>query len=75
MPSISNIQGIDATTTYSHDAGGNLETETSPTSRVTTYGYDALERLKQIQTTLNGSPVITQYAYNGQGVPANHSTQ
>ncbi|MEZ5454410.1 MAG: RHS repeat-associated core domain-containing protein [Thiothrix sp.] len=67
--SISNIQGIDATTTYSHDAGGNLETETSPTSRVTTYGYDALERLKQIQTTLNGSPVITQYAYNGQGVP------
>ncbi|WP_028490492.1 RHS repeat-associated core domain-containing protein [Thiothrix lacustris] len=57
---------MDATTTYAHDADGNLKTETSPTNRTTTYDYDALERLKQIQATLNGSPVLTQYDYNGQ---------
>lgn len=63
---IDNIHGMDATTTYQHDAEGNLQTETSPTNRTTTYTYDALERLKQIQATLNGSPVITEYGYNGQ---------
>jgi RHS repeat-associated protein len=63
---IDNIQGMDAATTYDHDADGNLKTETTPTNRTTTYDYDALERLNQIQTTLNGSPVTTQYGYNGQ---------
>lgn len=66
--SITNVQGVDAATTYTYDSDGNLASEASPTSRTSTYGYDALERLTQVQASLSGSPITTQYAYNGQSV-------
>jgi RHS repeat-associated protein len=64
--SITNVQGVDAITKYTYDADGNLKEETSPTARVMTYDYDALTRLVQTQTTLNDSPIIAKYSYNGQ---------
>ena len=66
--SITNVQGVDAATTYTYDSSGNLASETSPTSRTSTYSYDALDRLTQVQASLSGNPITTQYAYNGQSV-------
>ena len=49
------------TTTYAHDANGNLTSATDPLARKTTYGFDPLNRLVQAVDPAGGE---TDYAFD-----------
>jgi len=49
-------------TTYGYDNVGNLQSYTYPNGVVTSYSYDRLNRLKQMGSTAQSTP-ISSYAY------------
>jgi len=59
---LGNILTTADSTTYTHDANGNMTTKTNGTN-VTSYTYDSLNRL----TAVNTGTQTTQYIYNGLG--------
>jgi YD repeat-containing protein len=58
--------GATQTSTYSYDGNGNLVTGADPLNRSTTNGYDALNRLIQVNDPLNGAAAPTKYEYDAQ---------
>jgi RHS repeat-associated protein len=48
------INGLNYRTQYTYDLNGNLETITYPGGRITTYGYNQLNKVTSITETMNG---------------------
>jgi YD repeat-containing protein len=59
------INAVAYVTSYSYDGAGRLSGMTYPSGRQVTYGFDALGRVQQIDTTLGGSGqvVVSSVAY------------
>jgi RHS repeat-associated protein len=66
------ILGFTYGTSYTYDAAGRLTREVYPDGRVVSDARDALERLTNVQSTVNGqaSPILTNVQYRADGSPA-----
>ncbi|MCS0585532.1 HNH endonuclease [Massilia pinisoli] len=62
-----------ATSRYAYDGNGNLIQATDPLNRVSDFGYDEFNRIKQVTlpapTSTTSRPIV-KYAYDGQDNPA-----
>ena len=60
------IDPLERETVQTFDAAGNLETETDPEGRTTTFGYDKANRLKEVSYSAEPGQDVT-YGYNEDG--------
>jgi RHS repeat-associated protein len=65
-PEVSTPQGVPVPVTYVYDDNGNLTSKTDARGVVTTYGYDALNRVTNRSYT-DGTPAVT-YSYDSSAI-------